>query len=125
MVYRATDLLERLLRRTCPRRCLGSVRGGASPRIGLSVDDGQSVVADVVATVLIDDADVWLARDVEGVTADDLLEIEVDGAGDEGECALRDTGAGLEEAPLRAVLVWPAAPGLSDVVLSVEGLIMG
>ena len=32
-----------------------------------------------------------------------------------------DAGAGLEEAPLAAVLVGPASPGLGDVVQGVEG----
>ena len=101
------------------------MRRGSSPGIRLAVDDGETAVFDIVAAVFIDDGDVGGGGDAEGVAADDFLVVEADGAGDQREHALRDAGAGLEEAPLAAVLVGPGAPGLSDVGLGVEGLVVG
>ena len=93
----------------------------ASPWILFPIDECESGIADIVAAVGVYDGDVRGSGDVEGVAADDGFVVEGDGAGDEGELGLGDVGAGLEEAPLAAVLIGPASPGLSNVVLGVEG----
>ena len=115
---------ERLIRRAGPRfrfRCVG--RRGA-PRVIFAVEEGEFVVADGVAAVGVDGGGVGGCGDVEGVAADDGFVGEGEGAGDEGELGLGDGGAGLEEAPLTAVLVGPASPGLGDVVQGVEGCVV-
>ena len=125
MVHGARDQDERFVNRTRPvLRFSGRMRRRESPRVLLPVYERQSGIADVVAAVGVDDGRVWRGGDVEGVAADDRFVVDGEGARDEGELGLGDTGAGLEVAPLAAVLVGPAAPGLSDVVLGVEGAVM-
>ena len=97
----------------------------APPRILLAVNECEAGVADAVAAVCVDGCGVGGRGDVEGVAADEGFVVEGDGAGDEGELGCGDGGAGLEEAPLGAVLVGPAAPGLGKVGLGVEGCVVG
>ena len=119
------DQYERLIRRAGPRLCFRRMGRRASPGVIFSVDEGQSVVADIVPAVCIDNGGVGWSGDVERVAADDGLVFESDGAGDERELVLGDAGACLEESPLAAVLVRPAPPCLSDVVHGVEGGVVG
>ena len=122
MVHGARDQDERFVNRARPVLCFsGRVRRRRSPRVLLPVHKGQPGITDVVAAVSVDDGRVGRGGDVEGVAANDGFVLERDCAGDERQLGLGDAGAGLEVAPLAAVLVGPAAPGLSDVVLGVEG----
>ena len=120
----ALDEDERLVRRAGARfrfRCVGR---RAAPRVIFAVEKGEFVVADGVAAVGVDDGGVGGCGDVEGVAADDGFVGRGESAGDEGELVLRDGGACLEEAPLAAVLVGPASPGLGDVVQGVESSVV-
>ena len=125
MMHRALNEYKRPIRRTDPLPRNGRMRRRPAPRILLPVDDGQPIVRDAVAAVLVDGVDVRRGGDVEGVAADGFREGEVDQAADEREDGARDAGAGLQEAPLGAVLVGPGAPGLRQVVLRVEGGVVG
>ena len=115
---------ERFIRRAGPRFRFWCVRRRAAPRVIFAVEKGESVVADGVAAIGVDGGGVGGRGDVEGVAADDGFVGEGEGAGDEGKLVLGDGGAGLEEAPLAAVLVGPASPGLGDVVQGVEGSVV-
>ena len=121
MMHRALDEYKRLLRGAHPVARNGRVRRCSAPGILLAVYDRETVVRDMVAAVLVDGVDVGRGGDVEGFAADGFGEGQVDEAADEREDAGRDAGAGLQEAPLGAVLVGPGAPGLREVVLRVEG----
>ena len=90
------------------------------PWILFPVYDRETVIRDVVSAVFVDGVDVGRGGDVEGFAADGFGEGEVDETADEGEDGFGDAGAGLQEAPLGAVLVGPGAPGLGEVVLRVE-----
>ena len=126
MVHGARDQDERFVDRARPvLRFSGRMRRRESPRVLLPVYERQSGITDVVAAIGVDDGRVGRGGDVEGVAADDGFEVEGDGAGDEGEFRLGDSGAGLEVAPLAAILVGPAAPGLFDIVSGVEGGVVG
>ena len=124
MMHRAIDEYERLLRGTHPLARNGCVRRCSPPRILFPVYDGEPVVRDMVSAVLVDGVDVGRGGDVEGFAADGFGEGEVDEAADEREDGLGHAGAGLQEAPLGAVLVGPGAPGLGEVVLGVEGCVV-
>jgi hypothetical protein len=80
------------------------MRSSWSPGVPFAVDDGETWVGDAEAAVFIDGGYVGGRRDVECVFADEGFVCEVVGAGDEGELVRGDARAGLEEAPLRAVL---------------------
>lgn len=125
MVHRARNQHERFLHRIRsvlrPRR----VRRRAAPGVLLAVDEGQARITEVVAAVAVDCGGVRRKGDVEGGAADDGFVVEGDGAGDEGQLVFWHRGAGLQVAPLGAVLVGPAAPGLGDVVLGVECGVVG
>jgi hypothetical protein len=75
-----------------------------SPGIPFSVDDGETGVGDAEAAVFVDGGYVGGSGDVECVFADKGFVGDVVGAGDEGELVGWDARAGLEEAPLSAVL---------------------
>ena len=113
-----------LIRRAGPRFRFRRVGRRAAPRVIFAVEKGEFIVADGVAAICVDDGGVGGCGDVEGFAADDGFVGEGDGAGDEGELVLGDGGAGLEEAPLAAVLVGPASPGLGDVIQGVEGSVV-
>ena len=123
-MHGAFDENEGLISRAGPRFRFRRVGRRASPRVIFAVEKGEFVVVDGVAAVCVDGGGVGGSGDVEGVAADDSLVWEGDGAGDEGELVLGDRGACLEEAPLAAVLVGPASPGLGDVVHGVEGSVV-
>ena len=125
MMDRPRDKDERLIQRAGARFRSRRVGRGGSPGVVFAVDEGQAVVADVVAAVGVDGGGVGRGGDVEGVAADEGFVGEGDGAGDEGELVGGDAGAGLEVPPLAAVLVGPAAPGLGEVVEGVEGCVVG
>ena len=101
------------------------MRRRAAPGISLSVQERETVISDIVAAVRVDDVGAGRGGDVEGVAADDGFVVQSDGAGDEGQLRFRDVRARLEEPPLGAILVGPAAPGLRDVVLGVKGGVVG
>lgn len=121
MVHRAANQHKRFLHRIGPVLRPGRVRRDATPGVLLAVDEGQARIGEVVAAVAVDGGGVRGVRNVEGVAADDGFVVEGDGAGDEGQLGRGHRCAGLQVAPLGAVLVGPAAPGLGDVVLRVEG----
>jgi hypothetical protein len=75
-----------------------------SPRVPFAVDDGETGVGDAEAAVFVDGGYVGGRGDVECVFTDEGFVGEVVGAGDEWELVGGDAGAGLEEAPLCAVL---------------------
>jgi hypothetical protein len=83
------------------RRCMGS---SWSPGVPFAVDDGETWVGDAEAAVFVDGGYVRGRRDVKCVVADEGFVCEVVGAGDEGELVRGNARAGLEEAPLSAVL---------------------
>lgn len=83
------------------RRC---VRGGGTPGIDLPVYKCEAGIGDVEAAVLVDCGYVWRGRDVEGADADYGLVFEGVCTRDKRQDAFRNTGAGLEVAPLCAVL---------------------
>lgn len=121
MMHSPLNQNHRLLCRANPLLCVLRQRRHRPPGVGFTADDGQAVVGDVVPTVFVDGVDVGWGGDAEGVFADEGFVGEVEEAGDEGELVFGDAGAGLEVAPLGAVLVGPGAPGLGEVVLGVEG----
>jgi hypothetical protein len=106
-----------------------------SPGVPFSVDDGETGIGNVEATVFVDGGYVGGRGDVKCVFADEGFVGDVVGAGNEWELICGDAGAGLEEAPLCAILIigeleesgrqksvyliWPRSPVLSDVVLFV------
>ncbi len=53
----------------------------ASPWICLSVDEGESAITNVVATVGVDGAYIGRSYDVESVFADGTLIVQIDGPG--------------------------------------------
>lgn len=53
----------------------------ASPRICLTVDEGESAIANIVATIGVDGAYIGRSYDVESVFADGALIIQIDGPG--------------------------------------------
>ena len=124
MVHCVSDQDEWLVRRARPVLGLWRMWRCSSPRIIFAVNECQAVVGDVVPSVLVDDVCVRGCGDVEGFPADDLRKVEVDEARDERELGFRHATAGLKEAPLRAVLIWPAAPGLREVVLLIIGAVV-
>lgn len=126
MMHGALDQQERAFHTARAIGCeTHTVRTGAAPGILLAVDDGETVVADVVAAVAVDGGGVGRGGDVEGVAAHERIVVQGQEAGDEGEAGGGHAGAGLQVAPLGAVLVGPAAPeGLGEVVLRVEGLVV-
>ena len=126
MMHRALNQDERFVNRIRPiLRFSRRMRRRGSPGVLLPVYESQTGIADIVAAVLVDGSRVGRGGNVEGVAADDGFVLEGEGAGDEGELGVGDAGTGLEVAPLAAVLVGPAAPGLSDVVLGVVGGVVG
>ncbi len=100
------------------------MRRGPPPRIVLTVDKRQSRIANIVSAVLINNCGIGRGGYVERVAADDGFVLECDSAGDEGQLGLWDVGARLQEPPLAAILVGPAAPRLVDVVLGVKGCVV-
>ena len=124
MVHRAVDEYKRSLRGAHSVARHRRVGSSSAPGILFSVDDGETVIRDMVATVLVRKLEVWRGGDVEGFAADDGGEGEIDEAADEREDGFGHAGAGLQEAPLGAVLVGPGAPALGEVVLRVEGCVV-
>lgn len=129
MVDAARDQQEGLARGARPvaRHAIEGrgVGRGWAPGVALAVNDGEARVGDVEAAELVDGVDVRWGRDVEGESADVAEVLEVHGAGSEREAVFWDAGSGDEVAPLSAVLVWPWAPVLADVVLGVVGCVVG
>jgi hypothetical protein len=80
------------------------MRSSWSPGVPFAVDDGETWVGDAEAAVFVDGGYVRGRRDVKCVVADEGFVCEVVGAGDEGELVRGNARAGLEEAPLSAVL---------------------
>ena len=124
MVHGAGDEDERLIRRAGPVLRLRRMRRCPSPWVLFPVDERQAVIRDVVPSVLVDHVRVRWGGDVERLPADDLFIREVDEAGDERQLGFRHAAAGLQVAPLRTVLVGPAAPGLGKIVLLVIGRVV-
>ena len=79
----------------------------------------------MVPAVFVYRVNIGWASDIECFHAYGFGKGEVNKAGDEGEYGFWHAGAGLEEAPLRAVLVGPGAPGLAKVVLRIESGVVG
>lgn len=95
------------------------MRRRGPPWILLTVYKCKARIRDFVAAVFVDCRQVGRRSDVECEIADGGAVRDVDGAGDEGQLGGGSAGAGLEVAPLGAVLVGPRTPGLGDVALCV------
>lgn len=95
------------------------------PRILLPIHKRQTIIRDIIAAILINSVRIRRSGDIKSFTTDNCRKGEIYEAGYERERGIWYAGAGLEVAPLGAVLVGPGAPGLGDVGLGVEGCVVG